>query len=47
MLPDAIEHGRDISRIPQQAAEMMRIIDAIYASSASGQMIRLDEEKNG
>ena len=47
MLPDAIEHGRDISSIPQQAAEMMRIIDAIYASSASGQMIRLDEEKNG
>ena len=43
-LADAILEHKDISIIPRQAARMMQIIDGIYASSATGQMVRLDGE---
>lgn len=43
-LADAILEDNDISAIPRQAAQMMKIIDGIYRSSVTGEMVHLDKE---
>lgn len=40
-LADAVLENRDISEIPKQAAQMMKIIDAVYRSSRTGEMVKL------
>lgn len=43
-LADAVLEDKDISHIARQSAVMMQIIDGIYRSSATGEMVRLKEE---
>lgn len=43
-LADAVLEEKDISEIPKQAAVMMKIIDAVYRSGKTGEMVKFEKE---